>query len=94
MATPEQLIQALQTVIDPNTGKDFVSTKTLKNLQVDGGDVSFDVELGYPAKSQIPAIRQALISAAKGVTGVTNVSANVTSKIIAHAAQRLSLIHI
>jgi ATP-binding protein involved in chromosome partitioning len=37
MATTEQLIQALQTVIDPNTGKDFVSTKTLKNLQVEGG---------------------------------------------------------
>ncbi|WP_374353265.1 iron-sulfur cluster carrier protein ApbC [Limnohabitans sp.] len=88
MATTEQLFQALQTVVDPNTGKDFVSTKQLKNLSVEGGNVSFDVELGYPAKSQIPALRQALIAAAKGVTGVGNVSANVTSKIIAHAAQR------
>lgn len=88
MATTEQLLQALQAVIDPNTGKDFVSTKTLKNLQVEGGDVSFDVELGYPAKSQIPGIRQALIAAAKGVAGVANVSANVVSKITAHSAQR------
>ena len=88
MATTEQLLQALQAVIDPNTGKDFISTKTLKNLQVEGGDVSFDVELGYPAKSQIPALRQALIAAAKGVAGVANVSANVTTKITAHAAQR------
>jgi len=88
MATPEQLLQALQTVVDPNTGKDFVSTKQLKNLSVEGGHVSFDVELGYPAKSQIPALRQALITAAKGVAGVDNVSANVSSKIIAHAAQR------
>ena len=88
MATTEQLFQALQTVVDPNTGKDFVSTKQLKNLSVEGGNVSFDVELGYPAKSQIPALRQALIAAAKGVAGVDNVSANVTSKIIAHAAQR------
>lgn len=88
MATPEQLLQALQTVVDPNTGKDFVSNKQLKNLTVEGGSVAFDVELGYPAKSQIPALRQALIAAAKGVAGVDNVSANVTSKIIAHAAQR------
>ena len=88
MATPEQLLQALQTVVDPNTGKDFVSTKQLRNLSVEGGNVAFDVELGYPAKSQIPALRQALIAAAKGVAGVDNVSANVTSKIIAHAAQR------
>ena len=67
MATTEQLLQALQTVIDPNTGKDFVSTKALKNLQVQDGDVSFDIELGYPAKSQMPGLRKALIAAAKGV---------------------------
>ncbi|MES2785211.1 MAG: iron-sulfur cluster carrier protein ApbC [Pseudomonadota bacterium] len=86
--TPEQLLQALTAVTDPNTGKDFVSTRLLKNLQVDNGDVSFDVELGYPAKSQIPALRSALVSAARGVAGVKNVSANVTMKIVAHAAQR------
>jgi ATP-binding protein involved in chromosome partitioning len=88
MATPEQLLQALQTVVDPNTGKDFVSTRQLKNLTVDGGDVAFDVELGYPAKSQIPALRQALIAAAKGVAGISNVSAHVSVNIVAHAAQR------
>ena len=82
------LLAALQTVIDPNTGKDFVSTKQLKNLQVSGGDVSFDVELGYPAKSQVPALRQALIGAARGVPGVANVSVNVATKVIAHAVQR------
>ena len=59
MSTPEQLQKALESVIDPNTGKDFVSTKALKNLVVDGGNVAFDVELGYPAKSQIPALRSA-----------------------------------
>ncbi|MDO5693164.1 MAG: iron-sulfur cluster carrier protein ApbC [Pseudomonadota bacterium] len=82
------LLAALQSVVDPNTGKDFVTTKQLKNLQVSGGDVSFDVELGYPAKSQIPALRQALIGAARGVPGVGNVSVNVTTKVIAHAVQR------
>ena len=82
------LLAALQTIVDPNTGKDFVSTKQLKNLQVSGGDVSFDVELGYPAKSQIPALRQALIGAARGVPGVANVSVNVATKVIAQAVQR------
>jgi ATP-binding protein involved in chromosome partitioning len=88
MATQDQLLQALSRVTDPNTGKDFVSTKALKNLQVNGGDVSFDVELGYPAKSQIPALRNALIAAAKGVPGVDNVSAQITSRVVAHSAQR------
>jgi ATP-binding protein involved in chromosome partitioning len=89
MALNEQtLTAALQTVIDPNTGKDFVTTKALKNLQIQGGDVSFDVVLGYPAKSQIPGFRKELIAAAKSVAGVDNVSANITVSIVAHAAQR------
>jgi ATP-binding protein involved in chromosome partitioning len=86
--TEAALTAALQSVVDPNTGRDFVSQKQLKNLRVDGGDVSFDVELGYPAKSQAPVLRRALIAAARGVAGVENVSVNVTSKIIAHAVQR------
>jgi ATP-binding protein involved in chromosome partitioning len=88
MASPEQLLAALAGVIDPNTGKDLVSTKQLKNLQVEGGQVSFDVELGYPAKSQVPQLRSALVAAAKGVGGVENVSVNITTKVVSHAVQR------
>jgi len=86
--TEQDLKEALKGVVDPNTGRDFVSAKALKNLSISGGDVAFDVELGYPAKSQISALRQALIAAAKSVAGVANVSVNVTTKITAHAVQR------
>ena len=88
MPTQDQLLAALATVLDPNTGKDFVSSKSIKNLQITGEDVAFDVELGYPAKSQIPAIRKSLINAAKAVPGVGNVSVNVTVKIASHSVQR------
>ena len=84
----EQLQAALATVTDPATGKDFVSTKALKNLSVEGGDVSFDVELGYPAKSLIPNLRRELVAAARRVPGVDNVSVNITTKVTAHAVQR------
>jgi len=86
--TEATVSDALKVVIDPNTGKDFVSTRQLRNLKVEGGDVSFDVELGYPAKSQIPVLRKALIAAVRTLPGVENVSANLSSKIIAHAVQR------
>ena len=46
------LLQALQGVVDPETGRDLVASKQLRNLRVDGADVAFDVELGYPAKSR------------------------------------------
>jgi ATP-binding protein involved in chromosome partitioning len=89
MAVDQQaLLSALQAVIDPNTGLDFVSTKAIRNLQINEGDVAFDVELGYPAKTQMPALRRALIAAAKAVSGVDNVSINLVVKIAAHAVQR------
>jgi len=86
--TTQTLMDALKSVVDPNTGRDFVSSKSIRNLTVTEGDVAFDVELGYPAKSQIPGFRKALIAAAKGVPGVDNVSVNVTMKIIPHSVQR------
>ena len=86
--TEAALLDALKTVIDPNTGRDFVSTKQLRNLKLEGGDVACDVELGYPAKSQIPLLRKALIAAARSVPGVQNVSINIATKITAHAVQR------
>jgi ATP-binding protein involved in chromosome partitioning len=86
--TDTALLDALKAVTDPNTGKDFVSTKQLKNLRIEDGDVTFDVELGYPAKSQIAPLRKSLIAAARGVPGVQNVSANLATKIVTHAVQR------
>ena len=89
MAVTEQaLMDALKSVVDHNTGRDFVSSKSIKNLTLSGADVAFDVELGYPAKSQIPGFRKALIAAAKSVAGVDNVSVNVNVKIVPHSVQR------
>ncbi len=86
--TPEGLMDALKAVADPNTGKEFVASRSLKNLQISEGDVSFDLELGYPARSQHAAIRKALVAAAKAVPGVENVSVNILTKVISHAVQR------
>ncbi|MGJ7544538.1 iron-sulfur cluster carrier protein ApbC [Variovorax sp. LT1R16] len=86
--TQAGLQDALKAVLDPNTGKDFISTKALRNLQITDGDVSFDVELGYPARSQHAALRKAFVAAARTVVGVDNVSVNITTKVASHAVQR------
>ena len=86
--TIEAVKTALSQVIDPNTGKDLISSKSARNIQLDGNNVSLDVELGYPAKSQIDGIRKAVIAAVRGVDGAGNVSVNVYSKIVSHAVQR------
>jgi ATP-binding protein involved in chromosome partitioning len=82
------LLDALRRVVDPETGRDFVSTRQLRNMRVEGGQVSFDVELGYPAKSAVETLRRALIEAARSVEGVDNVSVNISSKVVPHAVQR------
>ncbi len=86
--TVDSVRDALSRVIDPNTGKDLVSGRSAKNIQVDGDSVSLDVELGYPANSQIDPIRKQVIDAVRALPGVGNVTANVHSKIVAHAVQR------
>ena len=86
--TADDVKAALAKVIDPNTGKDFVSSKSVKNIQVDGGDVAFDLELGYPAKSQVALLRGLVVNGVKAIPGVSNVSVSVQVKILSHAVQR------
>ena len=86
--TEQALLAALASVQDPHTGKDFVSARAVRNVQINGGDVAFDVDMGYPAQSQVPQLRNQLVAAAKTVPGVENVSVSIQNKIISHAVQR------
>ncbi len=89
MSLDQQTVtEALKQVIDPNTGKDFVAGRSIRNLAVDGGTVRFDVELGYPAKSQHDPIRALLSEAVSKLAGVERVEVKVTSKVVAHAVQQ------
>jgi ATP-binding protein involved in chromosome partitioning len=89
MAVTEQQVQeALKQLIDPNTRKDYVTTKSVKSIRVDGDNVSVDILLGYPAKSQLEPIRRDVVAALKKIPGIGNVAANVAMKIVSHAVQR------
>ena len=83
-----QVQSALKELIDPNTGKDFISTRSARNIRVDGADVSVDIELGYPAKSQMDALRRTVIACLRAIPGIGNVSVSVTQKIVSHTVQR------
>lgn len=81
--------EALRSVIDPNLNKDFISARLIKNIQVDGGNVSFDLELSYPGKSQLDGLRKAAIAAVRAqISGVENVSVNASINVQTHAVQR------
>ncbi|HNZ55948.1 MAG TPA: iron-sulfur cluster carrier protein ApbC [Methylophilaceae bacterium] len=89
MAISELLVQStLKVCIDPNTGKDFVSSKSARNIKIDGNDVSVDIVLGYPAKSVVDDIQKLVADALLGLAGIGRLTVNVSSKIVAHKAQQ------
>src|SRR5687767_10377813 len=85
--TESQVQTALRGLVDPNTGKDFVTGRALRTVKVSGEEVALEVELGYPGKSQHEPIRRQVVQALKAA-GATNVSVKVSSKVVSHAVQR------
>ncbi len=85
MSVSESQVQdALRKLVDPNTGKDFIATRSARNIKVAGNDVSLDIELGYPGKSQHEPIRRQVTQALKAA-GAGGGSVSISSKVVAHA---------
>jgi ATP-binding protein involved in chromosome partitioning len=88
MPISETDVQAvLSSLVDANTGKDYVSSKSVKNVKVSGADVSLEIELGYPGKSQFDPVRRDVLQALKAA-GAANAAVTVRSRVVSHAAQR------
>jgi ATP-binding protein involved in chromosome partitioning len=89
MAITEINIQtALKELIDPNTGRDFVTSKSAKNIQISGNDVSVDIVLGYPAKSVMAGVQAFVTNHLKKLAEVGEVTVNIGSRIVAHKTQQ------
>jgi len=89
MAITEQNIQnALKELLDPNTGKDFITSKSAKNIQISGNNISVDIVLGYPAKSVMNDVKVLVENHLKNLDDVESVTVNIGSRIVAHKAQQ------
>lgn len=86
--TQQQVQEALKELIDPNTQKDFLSTKSARNIKIDGDKVALDVVLPYPAKLVMVDIKNMIEGKIAAISGVGEVTANITWKIVAHGVQR------
>lgn len=90
MITKEQVLSALGTVMDPDLGRDIVTLGFIKDLAIEGGRVSFILELTTPAcplKGKLEADSKAAV---QGLAGVTEVSVKVTSNVPQHRAPAIS----
>jgi ATP-binding protein involved in chromosome partitioning len=88
MAVSEAEVHArLRQTIDPTTGKDYISSKSIKAVKINRGEVSVEVVLGYPARSVTESVRMQIEAALRELPGVERARADVGFKIIRHAVQ-------
>jgi ATP-binding protein involved in chromosome partitioning len=77
MPTQQQILEALKTVKFPGLSRDIVSFGFVKDLKVDGGDVSFTVHFQTENPSAGQQIARDAEAAARGVDGVTSVKVKI-----------------
>lgn len=75
------VLEALRRVKDPELGADVVSMGMIKDLKVEGGKVSFTLELTTPACPFNEQLKEEVLKAAWSVRGVTGVSMEVRSRV-------------
>jgi ATP-binding protein involved in chromosome partitioning len=86
--TEADVLGALKTAVDPNTGKDFVSDRSVRKATVTGDDVVVDLQVGYPANSQHAVLADIARASVARLPGAGKVTVNVSQKITSHAVQR------
>lgn len=78
----------LSAVQDRYLEKDIVSSKALKDIQIEGDKVSVRIELGYPAGSYRNELKQAVEASLSSMDQVASVEVAVEQKVAAHAVQK------
>ena len=68
--TQAQIEQAIGTYVDPHLEKDLVSAKAVKDIAIEGGSVTVQILLGYPAKGFKDRLIAELTQAVTAVEGV------------------------
>jgi len=85
--TEKQVLDALRVVMDPDLKRDVVSLGFVKDLKIDGGSISFSLELTTPACPLKAQLKAAAEEAVRRVEGVEDVHVEVTSRVTTHRVQ-------
>src|SRR5690348_12689595 len=85
--TQDQILSALSNVQEPDLGKDIVTLNMVKNILIDGNNVSFTVVLTTPACPLKDMINNACVNAVKLLV---DKNANVTVNFTANTTSRRS----
>src|SRR5688500_6644429 len=79
--TEQAVLEVLKGVKDPDLHKDIVSLGFIRNLKIDGGKVSFDLNLTTPACPVKDQMRDEATARVRGLPGVQAVDVNMTAEV-------------
>jgi ATP-binding protein involved in chromosome partitioning len=86
--TKQQIEAALKELDDPYAGNNLIASKAVKDIQIEEGNVTLQIVVGYPAKG----IRDQFIARIKekvgALEGINGVDVALSWKIEAHSVQR------
>ncbi|HXL72508.1 MAG TPA: P-loop NTPase [bacterium] len=77
----QDVLTVLKKIQDPDLHQDIVSLGFIKNMKIEGGKVAFDIELTTPACPVKDLFKKQAAEEVKKITGVTDVSVNMTSNV-------------
>ena len=75
------VLDALRVVMDPDLGRDIVDLDFVKDVRIEGGQVSFKVQLTTPACPVKETLRQQAHDAVAALEGVDSVAVEMTSNV-------------
>ncbi len=75
------VLGALKSIVDPDLGRDIVSLGFVKNIKIEGGKVSFDLELTTPACPIRELFQSQSRKAVLNLPGVKEVDVRLTARV-------------
>ena len=90
--TENEILKALSTVQEPDLKKDLVTLNMIRDIKIDGGDISFTVVLTTPACPLKELIASDCVKAIKKINGVANVKVNFESSTTTIRADKSSVL--
>lgn len=79
--TENAVLDALRVVVDPDLGRDIVELGFVKNVKIEGGEVSFQVQLTTPACPVKDRLKQEAHEAVRALDGVDHVAVEMTANV-------------
>jgi Mrp family chromosome partitioning ATPase/DUF971 family protein len=80
MVTEQDVLNVLRRIIDPDFNKDIVSLGFVKNIKIEGRDVSLEIELTTPACPVKAEFQRQAEAAVQSIKGIRHVAVRMTAQ--------------